>query len=132
VSRPADHVFTHSGPQGKPSSGYSRGDPDKADIQVINIKCLPRVFAAAESESVGGMLKAIVGRAPLVTIKPNECADFPLVSIGSTENFDNLKPWRPLIFAIFWRRSSSPWLPQPPKLITLSMRYLRRLQAAAK
>jgi len=33
--------------------------------------------------------------------------------------------------AIFWRRSSSPWLPQPPKVIVLSVRDFRRLEATS-
>jgi hypothetical protein len=100
---------------------------DKADIQVTDVKCWPRVFVAAKDHSVGGIMKAARGHAPLALIAPDGHWDFPLV-IPSKVDFGALRYQTLLVFAIFWKRSSSPWLLQPPKVIVLSVRDFRRLE----
>jgi hypothetical protein len=125
-ARPIAYVHVR-GTKGNPYRYVRIANVDKADMQVIDFKCWPRVFAAAKDHSLHSILTAAVGRAPLAVIAPGENWDFPLVIKGSA-NLSKLAKWRPLVLAIFWRRSSSPWLPQFPKAVIISVRDLQRLE----
>ena len=136
-ARPIAYVHIR-GPKGTPYRYVRIANTDKADIQVTkadiqvtDVKCWPRVFAAAKDHSIRSIAEAAIGRAPLALIAPGEDWDFTLI-IPSGIDFDALKDRTLLVLAIFWRRSSSPWLPQPPKVIVLSVRDFRRLEATSR
>jgi hypothetical protein len=121
------------GPKGSPRRDLRITNTNKADIQVTDVKCWSwprRVFAAAKDTSVRGITKAALGHAPLAVIAPGETWDFPLI-IRSTANYDALPKRQLLVFAIYWTRSSSPWFPQPPKWIVLSVGDFRRLEESS-
>ena len=101
---------------------------DKADMQVANVRCWPQFFSAAKDHSEPSIADAMDGRAPLALIAPGEHWDFPLVPRRDLSSLGDKR----FALAISWRRSSSPWLPQPPKWIVLSMRDLRRLEENAR
>ena len=98
-------------------------------MQVTNVRCWLQLFDAAKDHKEPSIADAMDGRAPLALIAPSEHWDFPLVPRIDLSSLEGSKRFA---LAIFWRRSSSPWLPQPPKWIALSMRDLRRLEENAR
>jgi hypothetical protein len=129
-ARPIAYVHVR-GPKGTAYRYVRITNTDKADIQVTDVQCWPPIFAAAKDHSIRSIADAALGKAPLALIAPSEDWDFTLI-IPSSVDFDALKDRKLLVLAIFWRRSSSPWLPQPPKVIVLSVRDFRRLEASPR
>jgi hypothetical protein len=130
-ARPIAYVHVR-GPTGTPLRYLRIANTDRADMQVIDVKCWPHIFVAAKDHSIRGIATAALGHAPLALIAPNETWDFPLIVRPGADLAAFEARSLPFVLAVFWRRSSSPWLPQPPKLILLSGRDLRRLEASAR
>src|SRR5262249_45082902 len=90
ISRSADCVCTHPRPEGHPVSLWRIAKIGKTPIQVTDVKCWPRVFAAAKDHSIRSIAEAAIGRAPLALIAPGEDWDFTLI-IPSGIDFDALR-----------------------------------------
>ena len=88
-ARPIAYVHIR-GPKGTPYRYVRIANTDKADIQVTDVKCWPRVFAAAKDHSIRSIAEAAIGRAPLALIAPGEDWDFTLI-IPSGIDFDALR-----------------------------------------
>jgi len=89
---------------------------DTADIQVIRIKCWPKFFRVNPSHKGDNIAlddaeEAEIWKAFIAVIAYGEERDFPF-GIRALQGWLNKIPF--MTFFVFWRRSSSPLLPQLP------------------
>src|SRR5262249_51466308 len=101
------------------------------DITITGIRCIPKVVGVASGDSARAVVIAANYGDPFsVVLKRDEQREFPIViSRGELLNADNTE-LAPFCLLVSWRKNSSPWLPQIPKLIISSMQTLRLLAEA--
>jgi len=63
-------------------------------------------------------------------LKADEEREFPLIFRRSELLDDDCKDIAPFVMIVSWRRNSSYWLPQIPKIIFSSARAMRSLKSA--
>jgi hypothetical protein len=102
----------------------------KQDIIITHIRTSSRYIVVASGEDHRSIGKAIV-KSPFSMIIPTGAqADFPImVTNGALLEKDAVKI-NPFIVMVCWRKTRSMWLPQVPTFTFLSVRALRRLDAA--
>lgn len=101
-----------------------------ADITIRKIRCIPRGVWVAYGDDVHAIVAATIGDSFAAVLPPNEERRFPLIfRRGELFEEDN-KEVLPFLVIISWRKNSSFWLPQFPKLIFSSVRTLRLWTAA--
>ena len=100
------------------------------DITINKIQCYPSSITVASGASLDATVRAAAGQSFVAILKTDEERDFPL-SFSRGELMDkDCNEIAPFMVVISWRRNSSYWLPQIPKIIPSSARAMRVLQSA--
>jgi hypothetical protein len=100
------------------------------DVTVFAIRCYPtKTFNAAPNASVNATVNAAAGKRFVAILKADEERDFPLMTMRSGLLDTNSKGFAPFVMVISWRKNSSLWLPQIPKVTFSSARYLRTIKS---
>jgi hypothetical protein len=100
------------------------------DITIVRIRCWPSDISVASSESLNAIVAATVGDSFVAILKTDEEREFPLIFKRSELlEKDNKKIGR-FVMLVSWRRNSSFWLPQIPKVLFSSAAAMRAIGAA--
>jgi hypothetical protein len=100
------------------------------DITISTIRCFPSNIGVASSTSLNAVVRASVGQGFIVVLKADPERDFPLIFRRGELLEDDCKEAAPFVMIVSWRRNSSYWLPQMPKVIFSSARAMRALKSA--
>jgi hypothetical protein len=112
-------------------------NPGYGDVFVLDVRAYPAgIYGVAKNDSDDAVLQAtmprIYGVADLhVLLRRDAEYDLPIyyLSKNKTDLEGNL-PSRRVCFLIFWRKTSSSWLPQFPVWVLTSTRDLDRMAVA--
>jgi len=102
-------------------------NPGYGDVFVLRVRAYPRLYDVAKDRSVRATITDTGLKSDVrVLLKQNEERDlsiFPNRPTGSSS--------RRVCFLVFWRKTSSTWLPQVPVVIMTSTGDIERIAAAA-
>jgi hypothetical protein len=110
-------------------------NPGPADVFIQGVRAYPsNVYRVAKDHSRRGILEAEFNIDVNVLLSQGDKCDLPIFEapkpIEAPEDQRNVAE-RPVRFVIFWRKTSSSWLPQVPVMIMTSTRDIERIAAAA-
>jgi hypothetical protein len=101
------------------------------DITIRTIRCYPSSSVnVASSESINAIVRASVGQGFMAILKADQARDFPLIFKRGELVDDDCKTVAPFVMIVWWRRNSSYWFPQIPKVIFSSAKAMRGLKSA--
>jgi hypothetical protein len=104
----------------------------KHAILLLSIHCWPRWVRIARDDTPEGTAAAAAHQTFSVILQAWEILNFPIViQRGELLDTKNSKAWGPLVIWVHWRKTSSVWLPQVPKIIFSSAKILRHLGYSA-
>jgi len=102
-------------------------NPGYGDVFVLGVRAYPRVYDVAKDRSVRATITATALKWDVrVLLRQNEEWDLPIFPNLPTDAAS-----RRVCFLVFWRKTSSTWLPQVPVVIMTSTGYIERIAAAA-
>lgn len=84
----------------------------------------------ASSTSLKAMVTASIGDGFIAVLKRDQEREFPLVFNRGELMHDDCNEVAPFVMVVSWRRNSSYWLPQIPKIIFSSAKSMRALKSA--
>jgi hypothetical protein len=100
------------------------------DITIKKFSCYPSGINAASSTSLNAVVTASIGDSFTAILKADQEREFPLIFKRGELLDDDCKEVVPFVMIVSWRRNSSYWLPQIPKVIFSSARAMRALKSA--
>jgi hypothetical protein len=100
------------------------------DITIRTIRCHPSSISVASSTSLNAVVRASVGQGFMAILKADQGREFPLIFRRGELLDDDCKEVAPFVMIVSWRRNSSYWLPQIPKVIFSSAKAMRGLKSA--
>jgi hypothetical protein len=101
------------------------------DITISRIRCYPPSgINVASGTSPNAIVTASIGDGFIAILKADQERQFPLLFRRGELMDDDCKEVAPFVMIISWRRNSSYWLPQIPKVIFSSARVMRALKSA--
>jgi hypothetical protein len=100
------------------------------DVTIKKISCYPSTVNVAFSTSLNAIAAASIGDHFISILKADEEREFPLIFRRGELLDDDCKELAPFVMIVSWRRNSSYWLPQIPKIIFSSAKAMRSLKSA--
>jgi len=100
------------------------------DITIRAIRCIPSHIGVASSSSLDAVVRASVGQGFMAVLKADQERTFPLIFRRGELLHDDCEVTAPFGIIVSWRRNSSCWLPQIPKIIFSSAKAMRALKSA--
>jgi hypothetical protein len=100
------------------------------DITINKISCYPSSINVASSSSLNAVFTASYGDGFIAILKADQEREFPLIFNRGALLDEDCKEVAPFVMIVSWRRNSSYWLPQIPKIIFSSARRMRALKSA--
>ena len=102
----------------------------RSDITVSRIRYYPSSVNVASGTALNAIGDASIGRGFIAILKTDQEREFPLMFRRGELMDDDCKEVAPFAMILSWRRNSSYWLPQIPKLIFSSAKAMRALKSA--
>jgi hypothetical protein len=100
------------------------------DITITRMRCRPAGVNLASGTTLNAIAAASIGDGFIAILKADQERELPLIfNRGELLNEDS-KDLAPFVMTVSWRRNSSYWLPQIPKVIFSSARAMRALKSA--
>jgi hypothetical protein len=125
--------------QGAPFKRIRIKNPGHGDVLVLGVRAYPAgIYGVARTDANDAILQATVpqifGVANLHVLLGRDAEyDLPIYYLSKNKtDLEGKDPSRRICFLIFWRKTSSSWLPQVPVWIMTSTRDLDRMAAAAE
>jgi hypothetical protein len=87
------------------------------DITITRIRCRPSGINVASGTTLNAIAAASVGDGFIAILKADQEREFPLVFNRGELLDEDCKDVAPFVMIVSWRRNSSYWLPQNPKVI---------------
>jgi len=87
------------------------------DITITRIRCRPSGINVASGTTLNAIAAASVGDGFIAILKADQEREFPLVFNRGELLDEDCKDVAPFVMIVSWRRNSSYWLPQIPKVI---------------
>jgi hypothetical protein len=84
----------------------------------------------ASSTSLNAVVRASVGQGFMAILQADQEREFPLIFKRGELLDDDCKEVAPFVMIVSWRRNSSYWLPQIPKIIFSSAKAMRGVQVS--
>ena len=100
------------------------------DITISRIRCYPSGINVASGTALNAIGDASIGRGFIAILKADQEREFPLMFKRGELLDEDCKEVVPFVMIVSWRRNSSYWLPQIPKVILSSARAMRALKSA--
>jgi hypothetical protein len=100
------------------------------DITISTIRCFPSNIGVASSSSLNAVVRASAGQGFMAVLKADQEREFPLIFRRGELLDDDCVEVAPFVVIVSWRRNSSYWLPQIPKVIFSSAKAARALKLA--
>ena len=101
-----------------------------SDITISRIGCYPSGVNVASSTAINAIGAATIGDSFIAVLKADQEREFPLLFNRGELLDEDCKDVAPFVMIVSWRRNSSFWLPQIPKIIFSSARAMRALKSA--
>jgi hypothetical protein len=100
------------------------------DSTISRIRCYPSGINVASGSALNAIAAATIGDGFVAILKADQEREFPLLFNRGELLDEDCKDVAPFVMIVSWRRNSSYWLPQMPKIIFSSARALRALKSA--
>ncbi len=100
------------------------------DITISTIRCFPSNIGVASSTSLNAVIRASAGQGFMAVLKADQEREFPLIFRRGELLDDDCVEVAPFVVIVSWRRNSSYWLPQIPKVVFSSAKAMRALKLA--
>ena len=100
------------------------------DITISRIRCYPSGINVASGTTPNAIGFASIGAGFIAILKADQEREFPLMFKRGELLDDDCEEVAPFVMIVSWRRNSSYWLPQIPKVIISSARAMRTLKSA--
>jgi hypothetical protein len=100
------------------------------DIMISRIRCYPSGVHVASGTTPNAIAEASIGDSFIAILKADQEREFPLMLRRGELLDEDCKDIAPFVMVVSWRRNSSYWLPQIPKVIFSSARAMRVLKSA--
>jgi hypothetical protein len=118
---------------GKPEQYICIKNPGHSDVFILGVRVLPknpRIYGIAKDHSVRAISSSFYGNVN-VLLPPGKEEYLPIIE--SPKNLDAPidTAGRRVCFLIYWRKTSSTWLPQLPVWVLSSTDDINRIAAAA-
>jgi hypothetical protein len=84
----------------------------------------------ASSKELNAIVRASAGQGFIAILKADQEREFPLIFRRGELLDEDCKDIAPFVMIVSWRRNSSYWLPQIPKIIFSSAKAMRALKSA--
>jgi len=105
-------------------------NPGYGDVFILQVRAYPRVYDVAKDRSVKATITdTALKRDVRVLLRQNEELDLPI--FPNRNEMPEGSATRRFCFFVFWRKTSSTWLPQVPVMIFTSTDYIKEIGAAA-
>ena len=100
------------------------------DISIIRIRCWRSGVNVASGTGLNAIAAARIGDGFVAILKADQEREFPLIFGRGELMDDDCNEVSPFVMIVSWRRNSSYWLPQIPKVIFSSAKAMRALKLA--
>jgi hypothetical protein len=100
------------------------------DITIRKIRSYPSNVSVASSKELNAIVRASAGQGFIAILKADQEREFPLIFRRGELLDEDCKDIAPFVMIVSWRRNSSYWLPQIPKIIFSSAKAMRALKSA--
>jgi hypothetical protein len=100
------------------------------DITIRTFRFYPSNIVVASDTWLRDVIRASAGQGFRAILKVDQEREFPLIFRRGELLEVNCKEIAPFVMIVSWRRNSSYWLPQIPKVIFSSARAMRALKSA--
>lgn len=100
------------------------------DITISAMRCFPSNINVASGDALNAIVRASAGQGFIAVFKADQEREFPLIFRRGELLDDDCKEAAPFVIIVSWRRNSSYWLPQIPKIIFSSAKAMRALKSA--
>jgi hypothetical protein len=100
------------------------------DSTISRIRCYPPSISVAAGTTLNAIGAATIGDSFVAILKADQEREFPLLFKRGELLDEDCKDVAPFVMIVSWRRNSSFWLPQIPKVIFSSAKAARALKSA--
>ena len=101
-----------------------------SDITIRTIRCYPSATVGVASDtSLNAVVRTSAGQGFMSVLKSDQEKQFPLIFKRGELLHDDCEELAPFMIVVSWRRNSSYWLPQIPKVLFSSARAMRELKS---
>jgi hypothetical protein len=109
-------------------------NPGPGDVLIQEVRVYPKtpqIYGVAKDHSLRGITSSLSGTDVNVLLRPDEERLLPIIELPKDldKPLDTSSRW--VCFLIYWCKTSSTWLPQPPIFRMTSSDYIKRIAAAA-
>jgi hypothetical protein len=101
-----------------------------SDIAIRKISNYPPSISVASSKELNAIVRASAGQGFIAILKADQEREFPLIFRRGELLDEDCEDLAPFMMIVSWRRNSSYWLPQIPKVIFSSAKAMRALKSA--
>jgi hypothetical protein len=107
-------------------------NPGPGDLFILGVRAYPpKIYGVSRDHSGRAIADALSFNIDVnVLLGPGETRDLPIID-GRDPRISKDAPSRRVCFLIYWRKTSSSWLPQAPVPVITSTQDIQRIAAAA-
>jgi hypothetical protein len=102
-------------------------NPGPTDVLIQRVRVRPTIYGVAKDYSRRGRQAFFEGADVNVLLRPGQEHELPIIDLRNEEN-KNVS--QRVCFCIYWRKTSSNWLPQAPVTVRSSTRVIEQIVAA--
>jgi hypothetical protein len=106
-------------------------NPGPVGVFIKRVRAYPPIYGIAKDHSAGAITRAVVKFDVNVLLGPSDTHDLVIVPLRDPSKVPKDEPSRWVCFLIYWRKTSSSWLPQVPVPVMTSTHDIQRIAAAA-
>ena len=108
-------------------NAFRIANPGPTDLFIQRVRALPRIYGVAKDHSMRAKMAALESADVNVLLRSGQEHDLPIIDLRNEED-KNVSRW--VHFVVYWRKTSSTWLPQAAVVIGTSTRAIEQIGAA--
>jgi hypothetical protein len=117
---------------GNPEEYIRIKNPGYGNVFIRKVRVEPlNIYGVAKDPSVRAITSALFNMDVNVLLRPGKTHDLGIIKFPKKLDKPQDAPSRRVCFLIYWRKTSSTWLPQVPVVIMTSTGDIERIAAAA-
>jgi hypothetical protein len=117
---------------GTPEEYIRIKNPGYGNVFIRKVRVFPQnIYGVAKDPSVRAITSALFNIDVNVLLRPGKTHDLGIIKSPKKLDEPQDAPSRRVCFLIYWRKTSSTWLPQVPVVIMTSTGDIERIAAAA-
>jgi hypothetical protein len=109
-------------------------NPGRSDLFIREVRVYPRtagvLYGVAKDHSEKAVVSTLYSTEVNALLRAGAEKYLPIIPLPTNPGAPPKVPWV-VCFLIFWRKTSSTWLPQLPAVVVTTTRYIERISAAA-